>query len=51
MKIRLIIQDEARIGQKGRVYHRWFTTGKRPPGGAPTSAIPSLRICSRRVRQ
>ena len=31
-KIRLFFQDEARIGQKGRVCHRWFTKGKRPPG-------------------
>ncbi len=27
-----MFQDEARIGQKGRVCHRWFTRGKRPPG-------------------
>jgi hypothetical protein len=25
-------QDEARIGQKGRVCHRWYTRGERPPG-------------------
>jgi transposase len=24
--------DEARFGQKGRVRHRWFTRGQRPPG-------------------
>ena len=24
--------DEARFGQKGRVCHRWFTRGRRPPG-------------------
>jgi transposase len=24
--------DEARFGQKGRVCHRWFTRGQRPPG-------------------
>ncbi len=24
--------DEARFGQKGRVCHRWFTRGHRPPG-------------------
>jgi len=24
--------DEARFGQKGRVCHRWFTRGERPPG-------------------
>jgi transposase len=24
--------DEARFGQKGRVCHRWFTCGQRPPG-------------------
>lgn len=29
-----MFQDEARIGQKGRVCHRWFTRGKRPPGRA-----------------
>jgi hypothetical protein len=28
----LFFQDEARIGQKGRVCHRWFTKGCRPPG-------------------
>jgi hypothetical protein len=27
-----LFQDEARIGQKGRVCHRWFTRGQRPPG-------------------
>lgn len=26
--------DEARIGQKGRVCHRWYWRGKRPPGPA-----------------
>ncbi|MGB9167238.1 MAG: IS630 family transposase [Rhodomicrobium sp.] len=31
-KIRLLFQDEARIGQKGRVCHRRFTRGKRPSG-------------------
>ncbi|WP_442880239.1 IS630 family transposase [Aurantimonas sp. A2-1-M11] len=25
-------QDEARVGQKGRLCHRWWTRGKRPPG-------------------
>jgi hypothetical protein len=24
--------DEARCGQKGRVCHRWFARGERPPG-------------------
>ena len=33
-KIRLFFQDEARVGQKGRVCHRWYTRGKRPPGKA-----------------
>jgi DDE superfamily endonuclease len=28
----LWFQDEARFGQKGRVCHRWFTRGQRPPG-------------------
>jgi hypothetical protein len=27
-----LVQDEARFGQKGRVCHRWFTRGQRPPG-------------------
>ncbi len=31
-RIRLFFQDEARIGQKGRVCHVWWTRGKRPPG-------------------
>jgi transposase len=30
--VRVFFQDEARIGQKGRVCHRWFTRGERPPG-------------------
>ena len=28
----LWFQDEARFGQKGRVCHRWYTRGQRPPG-------------------
>ncbi len=24
--------DEARVGQKGRVCHRWWARGRRPPG-------------------
>jgi hypothetical protein len=24
--------DEARVGQKGRLCHRWWTRGQRPPG-------------------
>jgi len=31
-RIRLFFQDEARIGQKGRVCHVWWTRGERPPG-------------------
>lgn len=31
-RIRLFFQDEARVGQKGRVCHRWYTKGERPPG-------------------
>ena len=31
-RIRLFFQDEARIGQKGRTCHVWWTRGKRPPG-------------------
>jgi len=30
----LFFQDEARIGQKGRVCHRWYKKGARPPGRA-----------------
>jgi hypothetical protein len=33
-KIRLMFEDEARIGQKGRVCHRWYRKGQRPPGPA-----------------
>ena len=29
-----MFEDEARIGQKGRICHRWYTRGKRPPGRA-----------------
>ena len=32
MHVELWFQDEARIGQKGRLCHRWWTRGKRPPG-------------------
>jgi DDE superfamily endonuclease len=28
----MFLQDEARVGQKGRVCHRWFTRSERPPG-------------------
>ena len=28
----LYFQDEARVGQKGRVCHRWWLRGQRPPG-------------------
>jgi hypothetical protein len=31
-RITLWFEDEARIGQKGRVCHRWWTRGERPPG-------------------
>src|SRR3974377_1388773 len=31
-RIRLFLQDEARIGQKGRVCHIWWKRGQRPPG-------------------
>jgi DDE superfamily endonuclease len=31
-RIRLFFQDEARIGQKGRVCHVWWKRGQRPPG-------------------
>ena len=31
-RLTLWCQDEARVGQKGRVCHRWFTRGVRPPG-------------------
>ena len=29
-----MFEDEARIGQKGRICHRWWRRGKRPPGPA-----------------
>jgi hypothetical protein len=31
-RITLWFEDEARIGQKGRVCHRWWRRGERPPG-------------------
>lgn len=31
-RLEIWFEDEARIGQKGRVGHRWFTRGQRPPG-------------------
>jgi hypothetical protein len=30
--VTLSFQDEARVGQKGRACHRWWTRGQRPPG-------------------
>ena len=33
-RLRIFFQDEARIGQKGRVCHRWYVKGQRPPGTA-----------------
>jgi hypothetical protein len=27
-----VVPDEVWFGQKGRVCHRWFTRGERPPG-------------------
>jgi transposase len=32
--LRIFFHDEARIGQKGRVCHRWYIKGQRPPGTA-----------------
>jgi hypothetical protein len=32
--VRVFFEDEARIGQKGRVCHRWYVKGQRPPGTA-----------------
>jgi DDE superfamily endonuclease len=29
-----MFEDEARIGQKGRICHRWWRRGERPPGRA-----------------
>jgi transposase len=31
-RIELWFEDEARVGQKGRTSHRWWTRGQRPPG-------------------
>jgi hypothetical protein len=31
-QLQLWCEDEARIGQKGRVCHRWYERGVRPPG-------------------
>ena len=31
-RLTLWFMDETRFGQKGRVCHRWFTRGQRPPG-------------------
>jgi transposase len=31
-RISLYFQDEMRVGQKGRLCHRWWTRGRRPPG-------------------
>ena len=33
-RIRLMFEDEAHIGQKGRVCPRWYVRGQRPPGRA-----------------
>jgi transposase len=32
MQVQLWCEDEARVGQKGRVCHRWYERGLRPPG-------------------
>jgi transposase len=32
VRLQLWCQDEARVGQKGRVCHRWYERGVRPPG-------------------
>ena len=37
--LQLWFQDEARVGNKGRVCHRWWLKGQRPPG-----------ICDRRYQ-
>ena len=31
-RIALWFMDEARVGQKGRLCHRWWSRGRRPPG-------------------
>lgn len=31
-RLQLWFQDEARFGNKGRVTHRWYERGQRPPG-------------------
>jgi len=31
-RIALWFMDEARVGQKGRLCHRWWARGRRPPG-------------------
>lgn len=31
-RLRLFFQDEARVGQKGWLCHRWWIKGQRPPG-------------------
>jgi transposase len=31
-RVQLWCEDEARVGQKGRVCHRWYERGVRPPG-------------------
>ena len=31
-RLRVFFQDEARFGQKGRLCHRWWLKGQRPPG-------------------
>jgi hypothetical protein len=31
-RIALWFMDEARVGQKGRLCHRWWLKGRRPPG-------------------
>src|SRR5215217_4005608 len=59
VRVRLWRQDEARVGQKGRVCHRWYERGVRPPGLADQRFVreplpvrrlsarhrPSLRPC------
>ena len=49
-RTRLFFQDEARVGQKGRVCHVWFTEGKRPPGLADKRFTFAYVLRCRRAR-
>jgi transposase len=46
-RIELWFSDEARVGNKGRVCHRWWRRGERPPGVQQLGYLWAARHCPR----